>query len=296
MSYVFLSICFSVFVSIFLKVVRRYQIDIFQAITWNYSIAIFLTWIIFRPQLPRWQDAPLLNYSLLGFLLPALFIVIAIAVRKSGIVRTDVAQRLSLFIPIVASFLLLGETLTLIKVIGITLGFVAILCSITWGKRDLNGRRSGNSWVYLLVVFVGMGVIDLLLKQVAAFKSVPFTSSLFVIFTLAFLISLFRLFYLVSAKKVKFSWPHIIIGWILGVANFGNIFFYIKAHQSIANHPSVVFSAMNIGVIVFGSLVGLLVFREKLSRLNIAGIVLAIIAIVIISFPDYFQHFIAFIR
>ena len=293
MFYVFLSICFSVVVSIFLKLARRYQIDVFQAITWNYSIAILLTWIIYRPKLPSLQDAPLLNYSLLGFLFPALFIVIAIAVRKTGIVRTEVAQRLSLFIPIVAAFLLFGEKATLISIIGIALGFVAIIGSIPWGKRDLNGRRSGNSWIYLLIVFVGMGIIDVLLKKVAAFKAVPFTTSLFVIFILAFLLSLMRLFYLVFTKKSKFSWPHIIIGWILGVANFGNILFYLKAHQALANHPSVVFSAMNIGVIIFGSLVGLLVFREKLSRLNLAGIVLAIIAIVVISFPGFFEHLIA---
>lgn len=289
MFYVFLSICFSVVVSIFLKLARRYQIDVFQAITWNYSTAILLTWVIYRPQLPHLQSALLINYSLLGFLFPALFIVIAAAVRNTGIVRTDVAQRLSLFIPIVAAFLWFGETSTMIKVIGIILGFVAVICSIPWGKRDLNGRRSGNSWIYLLVVFVGMGVIDTLLKQVATFKTVPFTTSLFIIFIIAFLISLLRLFYLLSIKKIKFSWPHIIFGWILGIANFGNILFYIKAHQVLSNNPSAVFSAMNIGVITFGSLVGLLVFREKLSRLNLAGIALAIIAIMIISFPDQIE-------
>ncbi|MDB5135386.1 MAG: transporter [Mucilaginibacter sp.] len=289
MFYVFLSICFSVVVSIFLKLARRYQIDVFQAITWNYSIAILLTWVIYRPQLPHLQAAPLLNYTLLGFLFPALFIVIAAAVKNTGIVRTDVAQRLSLFIPLVAAFLLFGEKPTLIRVIGIALGFAAIICSIPWGKRDLNGRKSGNSWIYLLVVFVGMGVIDILLKQVAAFKAVPFATSLFIIFILAFVISLLRLFYLLSTKKIKFSWPHIVFGWILGIANFGNILFYIKAHQVLANNPSIVFSAMNIGVITLGTIVGLFVFKERLSRLNKAGIVLAIIAIVVIYYPEFFQ-------
>jgi drug/metabolite transporter (DMT)-like permease len=289
MFYVFLSICFSVVVSIFLKLARRYQIDVFQAITWNYSIAILLTWVIYRPHLPHLQDAPLLNYSLLGFLFPALFIVIAAAVRTTGIVRTDVAQRLSLFIPLVAAFLVFGEKPALIRIIGIILGFGAIICSIPWGKRDLNGRKSGNSWIYLLVVFVGMGVIDILLKQVAAFKAIPFPTSLFIIFILAFVISLLRLIYLLSTKKIKFSWPHIIFGWILGIANFGNIVFYIKAHQVLANNPSVVFSAMNIGVITLGTIVGLFVFKERLSRLNKAGIVLAIIAIVVIYYPDFFQ-------
>jgi drug/metabolite transporter (DMT)-like permease len=76
----------------------------------------------------------------------------------------------------------------------------------------------------------------------------------------------------------------------LGIANFGNILFYIKAHQAIANNPSVVFSSMNIGVIVFGTLVGVFIFREKLSTLNKLGIVLAIIAIAIIYYPQFFTQ------
>jgi len=123
---------------------------------------------------------------------------------------------------------------------------------------------------------------------------VPYTTSLFVIFILAFLISVIGLIYLIASKKKRFSWPHILIGWILGIANFGNILFYLKAHQALANKPSTVFSTMNIGVIVFGALVGLFIFREKLNRLNLAGLVLAIVAILIISFPDFFQHIITY--
>ena len=72
---------------------------------------------------------------------------------------------------------------------------------------------------------------------------------------------------------MKFSWPHILIGWVLGVANFSNILFYIKAHQALSKNPSIVFSAMNIGVIILGTLLGVFVFREKLSLVNKIGIV-----------------------
>src|ERR1700742_1370287 len=101
MIYIFLSICCSVVVSILLKLARRYQIDVYQAITWNYSIAILLTWIFLKPDLHNLQSAPIYTYSLLGVLLPALFVVIAAAVRYTGIVRTEIAQRLSLFISII---------------------------------------------------------------------------------------------------------------------------------------------------------------------------------------------------
>src|SRR5215469_6630756 len=99
MFYIFLSICCSVAVSVMLKLVKRYQIDVYQAITWNYSAAILLTWLFLHPHIKTIQSSSIITYVLLGVLLPALFLVIATSIRLTGIVRTDVAQRLSLFIP-----------------------------------------------------------------------------------------------------------------------------------------------------------------------------------------------------
>jgi drug/metabolite transporter (DMT)-like permease len=215
--------------------------------------------------------------------------VIATSIRIAGIVRTDVAERLSLFIPVLAAFLIFGEKPNTIKIIGIAIGFIGIICLIPWRQKMAVRRRSSNSWFYLIVILVGMGVIDVLLKEIAKVTSVSFGTSLFIVFVLAFVVSIIGLIYLISAKKTRFSWPHILIGWVLGAANFGNILFYVKALKSLENTPSTVFSSMDIGVIVFGSLVGLFVFREKLSRLNVAGILLAIIAVVIIYYPEIFK-------
>jgi multidrug transporter EmrE-like cation transporter len=43
---------------------------------------------------------------------------------------------------------------------------------------------------------------------------------------------------------------------------------------------------MDIGVIIAGAIVGLAIFREKLSLLNFAGIGLGVLAIIINSFHD----------
>lgn len=284
MLYVFLSICCSVIVSIMLKLARRYHIDIFQAITWNYSMAIVLTWIIFRPQLTNLTGAPVYNYLALGALFPILFVIMAASVRSAGIVRTDVAQRLSLFIPIIAAFFLFNEAALPVKIIGIALAFIAILFSIPWQKTS--NKNTKGSWIHLLCVFLGFGVIDVLLKEISKVDNLPFTTSIFIIFIIAFVLSVIGLIYQIATKKTKFSWPHILIGWTLGVFNFGNILFYLKAHKALANNPSTVFSAMNIGVIVVGALVGMLIFKEKLTTLNKIGLLVAVLAIVIIYFPQ----------
>jgi drug/metabolite transporter (DMT)-like permease len=144
-----------------------------------------------------------------------------------------------------------------------------------------------NAWIYLLVVFFGFGAIDILFKKVALFKDVPYTSSLFVIYILAFVIAFIGLMFRVAKKQTRIVWPHIMFGWILGVANFGNILFYLRAHAALSASPSAVFSAMNIGVITLGTVVGLFVFNERLSLLNKIGIGLAIIAIIIITYAQY---------
>ena len=290
MLHVFLSVCFSVIVSILLKLAKRYHIDVYQAITWNYSIAIVLAWLFLKPQLHHLDGAPFLLYGLLGLLLPVIFIVIAASIKSTGMVRTDVAERLSLFIPIVAAFLLFSEQPDTIKTIGIIIAFAAIICAVPYQKQVAGRKVKGNGWIYLLLVFLGMGIIDVLFKQVALFKGVSSGTSLFIVYSISFIISLAGLFYQVATKKMKFSWPHILIGWVLGILNFGNIFCYIKAHQVLSTHPSTVFASVNIGVIVLGTLTGVFIFKEKLSLLNKIGIGLAIVAIIVIYYPQYFTH------
>jgi drug/metabolite transporter (DMT)-like permease len=83
-------------------------------------------------------------------------------------------------------------------------------------------------------------------------------------------------------KKRKLKYQSILFGALVGLFNFGNILFYLKAHQSFAENPSTVFAGMNMGVIIIGSLTGIFIFKEKLSKMNFTGLFLALIAIVLI--------------
>ncbi len=280
MIYILLSIICSVLVSILLKIARRYEVNINQAIAFNYAIAALLCAYFYRPDLSSVSEAPVSIYLVLGFLLPSIFVVLAGSVKHTGIVRTDIAQRLSLLIPLLAAFIIFKEDISPIKTTAIVLGLIAVVCSIPWQK---GGKKSNKSWLFPLLVFFGMGIIDVLFKQIAVIKSIPFTTSLFLVFIIALSISMLTLMYFILFRKHKLSIKNIGFGLILGFFNFGNILFYLKAHQALKDQPSVVFSAMNIGVIALGSLVGLWLFKEKLSKLNYIGIGLAIIAIVIIA-------------
>ncbi|MCW5578750.1 MAG: EamA family transporter, partial [Dokdonella sp.] len=158
----------SVLVSVLLKLAPRWRIGIDQAVAWNYLVAGGASLVLLAPQaspeLPARLPWPVLGA--LGVLLPTIFLVLARAVREAGIARSDVAQRLSLLLPLLAAFVLFGERLSALKLAAATLGLVA-LAALTWRGADAAAAPRGSAR-WLLLVFVGFGVIDILFKRLAA--------------------------------------------------------------------------------------------------------------------------------
>ena len=114
-------------------------------------------------------------------------------------------------------------------------------------------------------------MIDILFKQVAK-QGAAFPLTLFVTFGLA---GLLLLVYLLSTR-VRWQSNALSAGLLLGALNMGNIYAYIRAHQVLSESPSIVFTGMNVGVIAVATLIGVGVFKERLNRINIVGLLLAI--------------------
>lgn len=274
-----ISIACSVAVSILLKIARRQQIEIDQAIAINYVVAAALCLFILQPQPSTLMAAgtPWGVLIALGILLPTIFLAMAGAVRHAGIVLSDAAQRLSLFLPLIAAFVLFSETVSGSKLAGIAVALLALACLLYRPRPQDTSATTGKTVAYLLAVWVGYGTIDILFKQLAK-SGAAFTSSLFVSFVLAGVV----IFAYLILRRSRWTGRSLGAGVVLGLLNFSNIYFYIRAHQVFPENPTLVFSAMNIGVISLGTLVGAGFFREKLSWINAAGIALAITAIVIL--------------
>jgi drug/metabolite transporter (DMT)-like permease len=280
MIYILLSISCSVTVAVLLKLAKRYKIHVLQAVMWNYMTAIILSYIFFRPELKDIIAVPSALAISIGMLLPVLFLILAASVRNIGIVKSDIAQRLSLFIPILASLFLFGENFGGLKIAGLTVGFAAIILTLF---RKSAVKTETGSYVYPILVFIGFGLIDVMFKELALNKSIPYTTTLLVIFCISFIIAALILGYIILVKKKKIELINFLCGIILGCFNFGNILFYMKAHRAMAANPSTVFAAMNMGVIILGSIIGIILFKEKVSKLNYIGIAMALIAILLIT-------------
>ncbi len=276
----------SVAVSVLLKVARKRNIVIQQAIAFNYIVALSLSWFLLKPDFKGLEFSEFIAQSentpiflALGILLPSVFIIMSKAVEFAGIVRSDAAQRLSLFLPILAAFLIFHEPLSQSKAVGIVLAFVGLFCLLS--KPNEQSAVDFRGVLGLVGVWFGYGIIDILFKQVAK-SGGAFPTTLFIAFSLAACIMFIYLLF----KRTQWNVASFVGGIILGVLNFFNILFYIKAHQSFGSNPTLVFAGMNIGVICLGTITGALIFKEKISKINWLGIVFSLCAIFCLYYLD----------
>lgn len=281
MIFLITSIICSVSVGILFKLLNAKSTVNIYLININYLCAIAATYFIFEPVI----DLSKIHFSTvipLSILLPGIFWIMTIAIKNNGIIKTDIAQRISLIIPAICSFWLFQEEFSWYKVLGIIVGLSAMFFII---NNNLIEKKT--SPIYLLFVFFGFGIIDVLFKITALNNEIPYTTTLFYIFCGSFFVTTFLSITTYKKEKIAINLELLFNGILLGILNFMNIYFYMKAHQYYATNPITVFACMNFGVIFMGTLIGKLIFKEKMSAKNIFGLFLALIAISLIIIGRY---------
>ncbi len=290
MLYLIIAVLCSVAVSVLLKMLRQRDIDIRQTIVAGYPVAFLLTLFLLNPEVSAIGDlgGAWLIIIALAILLPLVFVILGRAIEAVGMVATDAAQRLSLIIPIIAAFLLFGEVLTGTRIFGLLLGLLALGALVyrpTQAIADNNISTANSSMnkqvlrtpLWLFGVWIGYGTIDILFKQVAK-QGAAFPLTLFVSFGLAGVL----LFIYLLITRVRWQGKALAAGLLLGALNMGNIYAYVRAHQVLSESPSIVFTGMNVGVITVATLIGVGVFKERLNRINMLGLVLAVSCVAVL--------------
>ena len=290
--FLFLSILSSTGIFLIFRLIEKRGISTFPVIVVNYIVASSIGFILSRGISLDTGSFPVPFY-LLAILIGVLFIVMFYLVGrssyKSGMGITTIAGKMSVIFPITFSILYDPEdVLSPLKLAGILLTLPGLLLTVLKKKQALTDPSS----VYLpLILFVGMGVVDSMVK-LAQYRYISennlsfFTAILFSISALVGIgISLFRKDHLLSLYR-----PGVLFwGTCLGMVNFGSIYFLVRTldhHDPLKGKldSSIVFGINNIGIVSFSVLLGYLLFREKLTRQNVAGIFTCILAILLLSF------------
>ncbi len=253
-------------------------------ITLNYFIAAFLGFgflLRFRFD-PFTQNNHWFGYAtILGILFILMFYLIGYSSQKAGIAVTTLANKISLVFPVLFSLLYFGEKISALKYAGLTATFVAVI--FTLYKKDI--KRTELSRIVLpLLLFAGSGLTDSLIKYVQATRITPnqVTAYTTLVFFVAFVCGFLFIMFKSSSKRITFRLSDFIFGTMLGLVNFGSLYFIIRALNQSQLNSSLVFALNNMAVVALSALIGAFVFREKLNKINIFGIALAIVSLYIL--------------
>nr|WP_321356888.1 hypothetical protein [uncultured Draconibacterium sp.] len=281
MIYLILCILSSSMIYVIFRVAKNYNCKLQSLITINYLAAGLLGILLSQPfangknpvTLPLWTPFAVI----LGILFIAMFYLIGYSSQKAGITVTTLANKLSLIFPVAFSLIYFNEELSVLKAVGIFTAIIAV--GLTVYKKEIT--KTNLIYIVLpLFLFLGSGIIDSLVKYVQAVKISDSETSLYTImvFTVAFLCGIVVTI-LTKTYRQKLNTATLFFGTLLGVVNFGSLYFIIKALNNSGLKSSLVFALNNMAVVAFTAILGTLLFKERLNKINFAGVVLALISL-----------------
>jgi drug/metabolite transporter (DMT)-like permease len=206
-----------------------------------------------------------------------MFYLIGSSSQKAGITVTTLANKLSLVFPVLFSLIYFKEQISVIKYIGLITATIAVLLTVY--KKDV--KKTRLIFIILpVLIFFGSGLVDSMVKYVQAVKisESDVTDYTIVVFLVAFLCGVIITLFRKNKKDIIYP-PTLILGFLLGAANFGSLYFIIRALNNSNLESSLVFALNNMSIVALTALLGTLLFKEKLNIINFAGILLGIISI-----------------
>lgn len=257
-----------------------------QAIVINYTVCV-IEGSLARGHFPPAGDIVYSQWFshtiFLGTLFISVFYITGLTVKFSGVAVTSIANKLSLIIPVMAAWFLYRDPFSPLKIAGIVTAMAAVVLA-AYKKEEEGKAHNFNYYFFPLLILIGSGTIDTFIKWNQANFLQPEEFDLFLIFVfgtaavIGWVILISRYIYF----KEKINRKSITHGLLLGIPNYGTMFFLMKVLDQSGWSSSTVFPVNNIAIVVTCCLVAYFIFREKLSVINVAGILLAILAIVLI--------------
>jgi drug/metabolite transporter (DMT)-like permease len=309
MLYLFTSILFTSSLYVLFKLFPRYKVNSFVAIVFNYITCGLVGTQFYQKPLYDY----LLEISLMLFLLSIItgifFILVFyaqnLATRQLGVAGGTVVSRMSLVIPASYSIIMLGERLSLTKVLGILLALAAIYFTVYAGekkdkqnekeeedakentaeKEKLGGKKNKKiTWLIPLLAFLGVGLTDTLLNISRSYfiEGKPDFIYTDFLFASAAITGIFILSAQKAPVKTVFKPQNVLWGILLGLLNYFSLYFFIKALASNQLEFSKLFPINSVGIVLVSTLASILFFREKMTWRRLLGIGMAIAAILLL--------------
>lgn len=285
MIYLLLSILSSTLIFVIFKIINQKSLPIANIIAINYFTASIIGQTQGLTNPINAIDQTWFPFALfIGILFIIFFFIISYSSKIVGITKTTVASKMSVIIPILFSILYFQENLNFYKILGISLALFGVFFTIH--KKSESSSKINISHILVpLILFIGMGLNDSILKYTQEIYISPesnafFSSTLFGVSAIAGLI------YTLTNKERILGYKDYrvyIYGTLLGMVNFGSIYFLIGSLNTNVFDSSIIFGINNVGIVILSVLLGIIIFKEKITQINIFGIICSVIAIVALS-------------
>lgn len=290
MIYLALAVACSLAIGTVFKFAGRAGMDFVRLLTVNYvtaSLVALLLLVSFRPPsdwTPLTQPVFLLFCALAGVVMIGGFLIFARATARAGMSVSMAVMRMGVSIPFLVSWLVWDEVPSSVQWVGVALvGCALAMITRPDRSREPNpGVRLVSNAGILLAVFVAGGAGDLTFKAFDVWYGSAIREDAFiaVTFGISFLLGV-----LVLARGTRdgrrFTRSEIGWGIFLGLINYGSVLFILGA---VARLPgTVVFPTNALSIVVGGALIGMMLFHERLTAVNLAGVAVAAAAVVLLN-------------
>lgn len=289
MTWLLLSIICSTLIFVIFKYFDKYGVDNLQAIIVNYVVAFSLGMGL-RGFDTSLVDIPSKDWFWSAFILGIIFIwlfrLMALASQKIGVSVVSITVKMSLVIPVVFGVIYYEESFGLLKFFGIALALSAVYLTTAKDKS----KKTSQLYVKLpLILFFGSGIMDTFINYnqeevVPMAEHGLFTSS---IFGMAAIFGGMLLIIQNRKNKIRFELKNLWAGIILGIPNYGSIYFLIRSLNHNNMESSIVFPINNVGIVALSVVFAVVLFSEKLNLKNKIGIALALLSIALLGYSGF---------
>lgn len=274
MFYLLLAIASSAMVSILMRLSGKKTTSDIGLLSVNYLMCSLLS-LLFAGRME--MGSPLRVTAAMGavngiFYLAG-FLLLQWNVKKNGVVLSATFMKLGLLVAMVISVCFFREVPSLVQTVGFLLAVAAIVL-INYQKGN---TTAGAGWGLVCLLLCG-GMADGMSKIFEELGPAGFGDP-FLLFTFLTALGL-----CVGVMLVKGGFPgkwELLYGLLIGIPNFFSSKFLLRSLQDV--RAVIAYPVYSVGSILLVTMVGILAFRERLRKLQWAGMGLILVALVLLN-------------
>lgn len=290
MQFLLLAIISSAAIALVFKLFGAQSGNRYGIIIGNYITCIIISLIMIGDlsTIPQASSPTFICGPVGGVLFVAGLVFMQSSIKVNGATLTSAFGKLGVMVPLAMSFLIFGEKPELIQVIGILIALAALVVinspSDEQKTSSSNGVKTAGTYSFALLIltFLGNGLADSMAK---VFEHTGAREDdriyIFLVFTVACLISVVLAYFEYRSTGKKLIAKELLAGIAVGVPNYFSSFFLLGSLERLPSF--LVYPVFSTGTIVLVMLVSTLLFSERPTKKQYAGIGMILLALILLN-------------